>query len=55
MAGEPVDAEGAVGSSVLRQREFGGQGIENWENSGIKLAGNAGRGGWRAGGKGLLS
>ena len=55
MAGEPVDAEGAVGSSVLRQREFGGQGIENWENSGIMLGGNAGRGGWSAGANGLLS
>ena len=43
------------GGYVLRQREFRGQGIENWENSGVKLAGNGGRGGWSGGGKGLLS
>ena len=43
------------GGYVLRQREFRGQGIENWENSGVKLAGKGGRGGWSGGGKGLLS
>ena len=55
IAGEPVDAGSAVGATVLREMEFQGQGIENWENSGIRLAGNGGRGGWSGGGKGLLS